>query len=91
MHVIITCEYEKDQIKNQQRKSGNIDFFKCSRAGNSVVRGWIWPNFGKSGNIEFLDAQGQVTLWSGVGSGRFSDSAKLLCMSLLPESMKRIR
>ena len=56
-----------------------------------MVRGLIWPNFGKSGNIDFLAAQGQVTLWSGVGSGRISDSAKLLCMSLLPASMKRIQ
>ena len=34
----------------------------------------------KSGNIDFLEAEGQVTLWSGVGSGRISNSSKLLCM-----------
>ena len=45
----------------------------------------------KSGNIDFLDAQGQVTLWSWVGSGRISNSSKLLCMSFLPASMKRIQ
>ena len=45
----------------------------------------------KSGNIDFLDAQGQLTLWSGVGSGRISISSKLLFMSSLPASMKRIR
>ena len=45
----------------------------------------------KSGNIDFLDAQGQVTLWSRVGSGQISNSSKLLCMSSLPASMKRIQ
>ena len=32
----------------------------------------------------------QVTLWSGVGSGQILNSSKLLCMSSLPASMKRI-
>ena len=40
----------------------------------------------KSGNIDFLDA-----LWSGVRCGRTLNSSKLLCMSSLPASMKRIR
>ena len=40
----------------------------------------------KSGNIDFLDAR-----WSGVRSGRILNSSKLLCMSSLPASMKRIR
>ena len=44
----------------------------------------------KNGNINFSDAQGQLTLWSVVGSGRISNSSKLLCMSSLPVSMKRI-
>ena len=47
--------------------------------------GWKQP--GTSGNIDILDAQGQVTLWSVVLSGRISNSSKLLCMP----SMKRIR
>ena len=34
----------------------------------------------KSGNIYILDAQGQETLWSGIRSGRISNSYKLLCM-----------
>ena len=45
----------------------------------------------KIGNIDFLDAQGQVTLWSGARSGRISDTSKLSCMSSFPTSMKRIR
>ena len=44
----------------------------------------------KKGNIDFLDAQEQLTLWSLIGSGRISNSSKLLCMSSLPASMKRI-
>ena len=38
----------------------------------------------------FLEAQGQLTLWSMVGSGRISKSSKLLCLSSLPARMKRI-
>ena len=45
MHVIITCEYDKDQMKNSQEKVATW-IFRCSRAGNSVVLGRIWPNFG---------------------------------------------
>ena len=45
----------------------------------------------KSGNIEFLDTEGQVALWYWVGSGRISNTSKLLCMSLLPARMKRMR
>ena len=39
----------------------------------------------------FSDAQGQLTLLSLVGSGRISNSCKLLCMPSLPASLKRIR
>ena len=38
----------------------------------------------------FLDAQGQLTPKSVVGSGRNSNSFKHLCMFLLPASMERI-
>ena len=36
------------------------------------------------------EKKGQLTLWSVVGSGRISNSSKLLCMSSLPVSMKKI-
>ena len=39
----------------------------------------------------FSDTQGQLTPLSVVGCSRISNSCKLLCMSLLPASMKRIR
>ena len=37
-----------------------------------------------------FDAQGQLAMWSGVGSGRISNSSKLLCMTSLPASFQRI-
>ena len=40
--------------------------------------------------INFLDAQGQITLESVVVSGRNSNSSKLSCMSLLPTRSKMI-
>ena len=79
MHVILTCEYEKDQMKNSRESGKTVltiltlwelsvametrvlvrpgpkpnateirwqhQFFRHSRAGNSVVCGWIWLNF----------------------------------------------
>ena len=39
----------------------------------------------------FSDAQGQLTPQSLVRSGRISNSFKMLWMSLLPESIKKIR
>ena len=41
-------------------------------------------------NINFSDAQGQITLESVVVSGRNWNSSKLLCMSSLPTRMKLI-
>ena len=38
----------------------------------------------------FLDAQGQLTLYSVVRSGQNSNSFEILCMSSLPASIKRI-
>ena len=38
----------------------------------------------------FLDAQGQLTPWSVVRSGRNSNSSDILCMSSLPASIKKI-
>ena len=67
MHVLITCKYEKDPIKN-------------SRENVMTLSMGI-----------FSDAQGQLTLLSVVGSGRILNSCKLLCMSSLPASIKRIR
>ena len=44
MHVIITCRYEIDRMKNSREKVAT-SIFRRSRAGYSAVRGRIWPNF----------------------------------------------
>ena len=93
MYVLITCKYEKDPIKNSRENVmtsflplyvyGN--FFRRSRAANSLVGGQIWPKFEliqdimhvlitckfekdrinsngeKSGDVDFLNAQRQLT------------------------------
>ena len=43
MHVILTCKYEKDRMKNIQEKVATI--FRRSMAGNTVVWDRIWPIF----------------------------------------------
>ena len=48
-----------------------------------------FSNYKFMGN--FLDAQGQLSPLSVVRSGRNSNSSEILCMSLLPASVKRIR
>ena len=53
IHVLITCKYEKDPIKNSGENLMTSfstiislwDFFIRSRAANSAVLGPIWPNF----------------------------------------------
>ena len=52
MYVLITCKYEKDPIKNSRKNMMTVfpiinlwDFFRRSRAANSVVGGPIWPKF----------------------------------------------
>ena len=42
----------------------------------------------KEAKFEFLDAEGQLTLWSVVGSGQISNSSKQLCMSSIPARME---
>ena len=50
---------------------------------------WFCFSYYKSMGI-FSDAQGQPTPYSVVRSGRNSNSSKILCMSSLPTSLKRI-
>ena len=53
MHVLDTCKNEEDPIKNEGARLLTRflplkvygDFFRRSRAANSVVLGPIWPNF----------------------------------------------
>ena len=52
MNVVVLSEYGKDLIENSGDNAWTFspykvyeDFFKRSRADNSVARGWIWLNF----------------------------------------------
>ena len=45
MHVIITCKYEKDQIKNSREKSGNTVFSRITLSVAMETSSPIWPNF----------------------------------------------
>ena len=81
----------KSILSTATKKKWKKQFFRHSRAANSAVIGQLNNSREKVATPFFLDAQGEVTLLSMVGSGWISNSFKLLCMSSLPVSMKRIR
>ena len=95
-HLSPMCQ---DQISFQKIRT-HPSFNACS-CYMKVSKGSNQKQQRKSGNIifpiislwgYFLDAQGQLTLQSVVrSSGRNSNSSKILCMSSLPASLKRIR
>ena len=76
-------------------------FLSRSRAANSVVGGPTWPKFELIHNIMHVLVTSKFEkdrininrdyVMTVVGSVRNSNSYKLLCMSSLPASMKRIR
>ena len=45
MQVLITCKFEKDRINSNGEKKWWRQFFRRSRAANSIVSGGIWPKF----------------------------------------------
>ena len=45
MHVIITCKYEKDQMKNSREKVETLFFPIITLSVTMETSGWIWPNF----------------------------------------------
>ena len=45
MHVLATSKFEKRSDQYQQRLRDDIDFFRRSRAANSVLSGRICPKF----------------------------------------------
>ena len=45
MHAIITCKYEKDQMKNSQEKGEKQFFSIIILSVTKETSGWIWPNF----------------------------------------------
>ena len=44
MHVIITCKYEKDRIKNSREKVATPFFSIITLSIAMETSGWIWPN-----------------------------------------------
>ena len=45
MHVIITCKYEKDRIKNSREKVATPFFFITTLSVAMETSSRIWPNF----------------------------------------------
>ena len=46
MVALVTCKNEEDPIKNEGARVATrlyVDFFRRSRADNSIVNGGIWP------------------------------------------------
>ena len=45
MHVIVTCKYEKEQMKSSQEKVETPFILIINLSVNMETSGWIWPNF----------------------------------------------
>ena len=45
MHVIVTCKYEKKQMKNSQEKVETPFYTIVILSVTMDTSGWIWPNF----------------------------------------------
>ena len=45
MHVIVTCKYEKERMKNSQEKVETPFFPIITLSVTMDTSGWIWPNF----------------------------------------------
>ena len=45
MHVIVTCRYEKEQMKNGQEKVKTPFFPVITLSVTMETSDWIWPNF----------------------------------------------
>ena len=45
MHVIVTCKYEKEQMKNSREKVETLFFAIKTLSVTMETSGWIWPNF----------------------------------------------
>ena len=87
MYVIITCKYEKNQIKNSREKV-ETSFFTLQAYGDF----FRLKNNREKVETPFFPSLPYLLPWKPVvGSGRISNSFKLSCMLSLPASMKRIR
>ena len=74
MPVLVTSNFDDDSIKDE-RAIMETPFSHIKSMGIFFF---------------FLDAQGQITPYSVVRSGRNSNSSEILCMFLLPASSERI-
>ena len=45
MHVIVTCKYEKERMKNSREKVETMFFFNHNLSFTMETSDWIWPNF----------------------------------------------
>ena len=45
MHVIDTCKYEKERMKNSREKVETPFFSIITLSVTMETSGWIWPNF----------------------------------------------
>ena len=45
MHVIVTCNYEKERMKNSRDKVETPFFPIITLSVTMETSGWIWPNF----------------------------------------------
>ena len=45
MHVIITCKYENERMKNSREKVETPFFSIITLSVTMETSGWIWPNF----------------------------------------------
>ena len=45
MHVIVTCKYEKEWMKNSREKVDTPFFPIITLSVTMETSGWIWPNF----------------------------------------------
>ena len=82
MHDLIACKYEKDQMKNS-RENVKTSFSPLLVYGTHYTKREKW----RDQFFRHLRAANSVER---VRSGRISNSFKLLCMSSLTVSMKRI-
>ena len=45
MHVIVTCKYEKERMKNSREKVETTFLLIITLSVSTETSGWIWPNF----------------------------------------------
>ena len=77
MYVIITCKYEKDPIKNKQKR-GNTVFQIKTLSVAMETSGQIWPNF------ELIQAYMHVLIACKYEKDRIKNSGENVKMSFSP-------